>query len=232
MKKIVLGKSNDYTLHIKSILESMGFEVIMFKVMSELEDTVRKESPDMIMLYASVSKTDDVDFLKRFKENKDISNIPIIIISADTADVADKECKALGCSAYLLEPVSIKELHHVLQDFIYAPHGYIRNNMRALYSGLISVSHDGKTYELSSETLSEGGIYLNTEDPLPVGTEVSVTIPMDMMNEISLQGTVIYITVISEEMDFPSGMAIEFTEKDENKMLVVSAFVQGLLPIP
>jgi CheY-like chemotaxis protein len=233
MKKIYLGKSNDYTLHVKSILERMGFEVIMFNTMPELKDKAKNALPDMIMLYARLSSAEDADFLKHIKENTYTSATPIVIISADRADVTEMECKALGCSAYLLKPVSIKGLHRVLEDFIYTPHGHKRNNIRAMYVGIVFVSHGGKTYELSPETLSEGGIYLNTEDPLPVGTEVSITIPMDMMNKISLQGKVIYTyTNSSKEMEFPPGMAIEFADKDEDKLLVVSDFVKGLLTIP
>jgi hypothetical protein len=33
-------------------------------------------------------------------------------------------------------------------------------------------------------------------------------------------------------MEFPPGMAIEFADKDEDKLLVVSDFVKGLLTIP
>lgn len=232
-KKIVIGKTNDYMIHIKSILNRMGFDVITFTAMSEFEDAVKAASPDLIMLYASISKADDAGFLKRIKENNTTSGVPLIIISAEPYEVTKKEYEAFGCSAYLLKPVGIKELHDVLQDFVYAPHGYIRKNIRASYYGLTSVSYKGKVHELSSETLSEGGIYLATGDPLPVGSEVTVTIPMDMMNKISVQGKVIYVnTISSEEIEFPSGMAIEFIEKDADKFLVISDFVKGLLTIP
>ena len=232
-KKIVIGKTNDYIIHIKSILNRMGFDVITFNTMSELEDTVKAESPDLIMLYARLSKADDTGFLKHIKENNAASGIPLIIISVEPHEVTEKECKALGCSAYLLKPVSIKDLHNVLQDFVYAPHGYIRKNIRASYYGLTLVSYKGKVYELSSETLSEGGIYLAIKDPLPVGSEVTVTIPMDIMNKISVKGKVIYVnTILSAEKEFPPGMAIEFIENDEDKLLVISDFVKGLLTIP
>jgi CheY-like chemotaxis protein/Tfp pilus assembly protein PilZ len=232
-KKILLGKANDYTMHIRSILIRMGFDVITFKSMSELKDTLKTESPNLILLYSSLSRTEDKGFLDYIKENEKTSGIPLIIISTESDEETRIKCDALGCSAYLLKPVGIKELHNVLQDFVYAPSGYMRKNIRASYYGLVSVSFNHETQELSSETLSEGGIYVATDNPLPVGSEVTVTIPMDIINKISVQGRVIYVIPISsEEMEFPLGMAIEFVEKDDDKLLVISDFVKGLLTIP
>jgi uncharacterized protein (TIGR02266 family) len=75
--------------------------------------------------------------------------------------------------------------------------------------------------------ISQGGLFINTRKPLPVGTVVKLIIqlpgaafPFDMTGRVT--------RVCPREADAAPGMGIEFTELDGSKRERIEAFVEKL----
>jgi uncharacterized protein (TIGR02266 family) len=89
---------------------------------------------------------------------------------------------------------------------------------------------EGKDYEYYAETLSEGGIYLRTRDPFPIGTDVDITLRLDETHSLQVKGAVIYTKRIHEDfMNLPPGMAIQFRGLSSGDKQVLKSYVQDLL---
>lgn len=77
--------------------------------------------------------------------------------------------------------------------------------------------------------ISQGGLFINTRKPLPVGTEVKIIIqlpgaafPFDIVGKVSR------IHEVGKVKGPAPGMAVEFTELDRTKRERIEAFVQKL----
>ncbi len=92
-----------------------------------------------------------------------------------------------------------------------SPQGTRRRYKRVSFYKKVGIQYDGRQYELDCTNLSEGGIFTKTDDPLPDGTELEITLPLEFGSRIHSAGVVIYRRVISGETSrLPSGMGIKF----------------------
>jgi uncharacterized protein (TIGR02266 family) len=118
--------------------------------------------------------------------------------------------------ALLVDKDLAQTVYDSLMDAIHkiaAPQGTRRRYTRVTFWKKVRVSHAGKSQELDSENLSEGGIFIKTDDPFPVGSEIELTLPLELGRRVHLDGVVKYKRDSSDTASkFPPGMGIEFGE--------------------
>ena len=234
-KKVILvpDESNVYILLISIQLRKMGFDVRSFVSEKDVLARAAETRPDLIFLDSGITGMDCARALKALKQNESTAALPVVVISSDPSEEGREECLALGAETHIMMPVSIREMHEILERCLYFPIGYHRDCLRVCFAGRVMVTHEGIGEWLYSETLSERGIYVRKKYPYPVGDEVVVSVPLIEEKSISLKGIVKYINKdASAEGAEPSGMAIEFVDNNVDNLIVMSNYVEGLLLIP
>ena len=77
--------------------------------------------------------------------------------------------------------------------------------------------------------ISQGGLFINTRKPFPVGTEVRILIQLPgAALPHHLNGRVKRVSEFDNHANQVPGMAVEFTDVDEPKRQKISAFVEKL----
>lgn len=77
--------------------------------------------------------------------------------------------------------------------------------------------------------ISQGGLFINTRKPLPVGSEVKVLIQLPgAAFPFDITGRVTRIEAVGNRANAAPGMAVEFTELDRAKREKIETFVQKL----
>jgi type IV pilus assembly protein PilZ len=77
--------------------------------------------------------------------------------------------------------------------------------------------------------ISQGGLFINTRKPLPVGSEVKIIIQLPGTNvPIDINGKVTRIEAVGNKTNAAPGMAVEFTELDRAKREKIESLVQRL----
>ncbi len=77
--------------------------------------------------------------------------------------------------------------------------------------------------------ISQGGLFINTRNPLPVGTLVKILIQLPVAAfPVDLNGRVTRIAEFDNQANVVPGMGIEFTDVDSTKKEQIEAFVQKL----
>lgn len=77
--------------------------------------------------------------------------------------------------------------------------------------------------------ISQGGLFINTRKPLPVGTDVKILIQLPgAAFPYELHGRVARVTEFDNAANMVPGMGVEFTGVDEAKKREIEAFVQRL----
>jgi CheY-like chemotaxis protein/Tfp pilus assembly protein PilZ len=228
-KTILISDSSSALLkHNTIILKKMGFFVVPIMEGLEVIKTVSSLLPNLIILNVDMSGFDGIKILKYIKNNKSTSSIPVVMISGEDSAETRIECYAGGCDAFVEKPVKLRDLHDILQQFIYRPNGYSRKYLRVNADCTIKVTNQDTTYLMESETLSEKGIYIMHDHPFPVDTRVFVDLPLYGGDSLRLNGKVIYIND-DPDSSLSNGMAVEFVENDDDTMLLVGEYVKSIL---
>ena len=230
-KKIILADDNrTFLMYAGLLLKRFGFRVIPAESGLEVLKIVKLTGPDLIMLDVHMAPMDGISVLRHIKQDTLISYIPVIMVSMDASSETREKCRQIGCFDYLLKPIKIDRLHDSMQRCFYEHLGTNRKHVRAYFNNKVMVECNGQTYELLSETLCEGGIYLRKEEPFPEGTNVTVTLNLPNTNPLTLKGKVIYQkSLFGDFLTLPPGVAIQFKGLSEQEVRSIKKHVEELV---
>ncbi len=77
--------------------------------------------------------------------------------------------------------------------------------------------------------ISQGGLFINTRKPLPVGTSVKILVQLPGASfPFQLEGRVTRVTEFDNHANMVPGMGVEFLHVDEAKRAEIEAFVERL----
>lgn len=109
--KILVADDDKSTRELISIvLEDEGYEVITAINGIETVEKTQKDKPDLIVLDIMMPQMDGYEALNKIKENAEIANIPILVITARTIKIYEKISKGLGAVDHITKPFSPDEL--------------------------------------------------------------------------------------------------------------------------
>jgi DNA-binding response OmpR family regulator len=80
-----------------------GYEVFLAPSSEEGVELAKREKPDLILLDILLPKENGIQFLKRFKEIKEISKIPVVALSNYDEPKTKREAAELGIKDYLIK---------------------------------------------------------------------------------------------------------------------------------
>lgn len=104
MKKILIIEDEKILAEMyKEKFEKEGFEVFLAFDTKEGLELAKKEKPDLILLDILLPVENGVSFLKKQKEDSEISSIPVIAFSNYDEPKTKKEALSLGVKKYLIK---------------------------------------------------------------------------------------------------------------------------------
>ncbi|WP_432823283.1 response regulator [Trichloromonas sp.] len=227
---LLVDDNRTFVMYAGLLLKRMGYEVIPTGSAFEAIKLLKMMSPDALILDVNMPEMDGPSLLRQIKSDEEIADIPVIMASADGSEKTLQECRRLGCSGYVLKPLTPESLHRCLQDALTPEGAEKRRHFRVAFEGRVSVRNSGQTQELYAVNLSQGGIYIRKKDPLPVGTVVTIRFAAGDHIDVSLDGVVIYKKDIYDgAFKMVPGMAIQFKGLSAEKGDQLKAFINDLL---
>lgn len=229
-KKIMVADDNrTFLMYMGLLLKRFDFEVLPAEDGIEVLRLIQLTRSDLLLLDVHMKQMDGLTVLRHIRSDKTTSHIPVIMASVDTTDETIAACKKLGCFDYLKKPIKINTLYDAIQRCFFSYRGTNRKVLRVQINQKITLKHQGNQYDLYTETLSERGLYVIKEDPLPVDSEVELALPITD-HLLSLRGRVIYTKkMFGDFMTLPPGMAIEFDERTDQDAQVLKQFIEDIL---
>jgi two-component system, cell cycle response regulator DivK len=225
--KILVADDNEISAtYLGIFLKKMGFNSIHVGNGLDALRLLKFERPDAVLLDIGMEPIDGISVLKHIKKEEKFSSLPVIMVSGDDSTETIDKCRKNGCAAYLKKPVTIAELHKVLEGCLFARRKYYR----ASVNKEVTVIYNEKPYMLITDTLSEGGIYIKKKDPFPVGAEVQVILPFLDKGSFCLQGTVVYTkNPLEKDFDVLSGMGIQFKGHSEDAARKLKLYIEKII---
>lgn len=76
------------------------------------------EHPDLILLDWVLPGLSGPNFFKRLQRDRELGQIPVIIVSARAEEVVRKTATELGAAGYLLKPFNVRALRELVAQII------------------------------------------------------------------------------------------------------------------
>ncbi len=95
---------------IKFNLENNGYKVSFALDGQRGLDLIESEQPDLVLLDLMLPKVDGIDICNRVKNNKNLKDIPIIMLTAKSGETDKIIGLEIGADDYITKPFSVREL--------------------------------------------------------------------------------------------------------------------------
>ena len=111
MKKIVLIEDDaDLCTLVQYNLGKEGFQVVSSQTGKGALDLCRRERPDLVILDIMLPDSDGLEICKALRAHSELSNIPIIFLTARASETDRIVGLELGANDYIVKPFFIREL--------------------------------------------------------------------------------------------------------------------------
>jgi DNA-binding response OmpR family regulator len=118
-KKIVL--IDDEPELVKAVevrLKSIGYDVALTYDGQAGIDKVKEIKPDLIILDLLMPIMDGYSVAKELKDDPEIKQIPIIILTASQREDLKTKCKELGVASFLMKPFETNDLLNMVKAIL------------------------------------------------------------------------------------------------------------------
>lgn len=106
---LVVDDNMDMRRHLTSILEN-EYTIISATNGKEALETIRRMQPSLVVSDVMMPVMDGIELLKEIKQDPDISQIPVILLTARAGEESRIEGYETGADDYLVKPFSAKEI--------------------------------------------------------------------------------------------------------------------------
>jgi two-component system cell cycle response regulator DivK len=104
-------------LFVRRVIESMGHEMLEAETGYQSLEMASERTPDLILMDINIPGMDGLETTVKFKENSDLSHIPIIALTANAMKGDKERCLAAGCDGYLQKPIGVSDLRRTVQEY-------------------------------------------------------------------------------------------------------------------
>jgi CheY-like chemotaxis protein len=171
-KTIVLVDDSQLFLHIETaLLDQRRFNLVKAATGQQALDLIKHHKPSLVLLDFLLPDINGTEVTKRVREDPEIADIPVVIITAKGSKEQKLECFKAGCNDFITKPINASLLRLKVDCLVnIAPRMPYRTIVK-----LLEVGKDKNDFVLgSSINVSETGILLEALKEFEPGTEVSL----------------------------------------------------------
>ncbi len=223
-------RSESFLIYLRILLERMGFRIVPLKKGAILQDLMQVMKPDLVMLGSSLEDMDGISVLKSFRQNKAFDRVPVVMFCDSEYEECCQTIRELDGVKYLSRPVNIFQLYKIVYDIIVFSSGQKRLHLRTSFHEKVILSHGERETELWATSLSEGGIFIRSRNPLPGGEDVAISVPLGFDTPARFQGKVLYSKASEPDgVSSVPGIAIQFASVSPEQASQLRICILGLL---
>ena len=108
IKKImIIDDNDDIVTMLKAMLEMKDYKVFAKMNITDLENSITKVSPDLIIMDMLLAGADGREICKNLKKDTRFTTIPVLMISAHPN--AEDDCLNAGANTFLAKPFDMQD---------------------------------------------------------------------------------------------------------------------------
>lgn len=105
-------------LLIRRILEAEGYIVAEAENAAEALEFVSSQTPDLILMDINLPNVDGYTLTTQMKALPEITNIPIIALTANVMKGDRERTLSVGCDGYIQKPIDVDELPKQISTYL------------------------------------------------------------------------------------------------------------------
>jgi len=110
-KRILIADDEpNIVLSLEFLMKQRGYDVRVVSDGAAALAAVREFRPDLVLLDVMMPTVSGYDVCQKLREDPDVQNVRIIMLSAKGRDVEVSKGMAVGADAYVTKPFSTREL--------------------------------------------------------------------------------------------------------------------------
>ena len=117
-KVIVIDDEPFILMMIEDKLKKSNINVMTLRESRNAFEVIKKERPDLVILDWMMPELSGIDLCKMIKQDPDISNIPVFMLTAKGQDSDEQLGMQCGVARYITKPFSPKSLLEMVQETI------------------------------------------------------------------------------------------------------------------
>jgi CheY-like chemotaxis protein len=214
-----------YLYYTGMLLQRLNYSVYTAKSAEETLEVIKFATPLLILTEWSLPHMSGLELLMRIKKDPKTESLPVIIYTASSDPSLKYLCQDEGGAAFLKKPFDPDELYAAVQRATEdTPRRYAR--LHTCLSVILGDEGEGTRITDSCITaLSENGMYVTTPKPMPVGTQLPITIFLRDA-KITVQGIVLYSFASGKGPLGTSGMGIKFVRMKHEDQAMLTGFIK------
>jgi len=225
---IVVDDSRSFLKYISVLFNRLNIESLPVINPQEAIELAKVACPNLLCLDLVLSGHDGIEILRQVRADKDLADLPVLIVSGSQDKTRHWEALSLGCVDILEKPIDLRRLHTALQRCNFF--GGKRRYLRAPFERQVEVICNERSQVLQSLTISERGIFVCSTDQTVRSSLLRVRIPLNNGEFLEVGGRVIYRMMEDENCaKSPAGMAIKFDRMTSRDAELLTALVTDLL---
>ncbi len=230
IKIIVAGGHQTSLMQMVILLRRLGYEVVPAENGAEVLSIMEQSLPALVILDGHLPAKDGVSTSEFIKKHPEWCHIPVVMMAERYSKTCHDEYIRFGYAGLLTTPLDLQKMHILIQEFLAPPGGKIRQHLRTPFNHKVQLSHRGRTEKYWALNLSQGGIYLRTQAPLSIGSEVAITLIFGSAKRLEIPGVVIYHRgTFTDVFKVDPGMAIEFRDAEPEASSTLASFISDML---
>ena len=226
-KKILVVDDSPFMLKvIGDMLTNLSYEVTTVDSGSLACEKAEATRFDMIISEMNMPVMDGIEFTRQIKTYPSCKFVPVVMLSSEQNEDKISEARKVGISTFLSKPLNEKQLKTILQITLNK-----RRAPRMPFRLEVSYCEDKvlSDYTVSvAFNVSAGGLFLETESPLPLGEQLNLKLALPENNHVlQCKGRVAWVNSMVSPIrsDHPAGMGVEFLRLEEE--LLFQEFLKG-----
>ncbi len=118
-KKILIVEDNELNMKLfADLLEAHGYETEQTREGLKAISLARKFKPDLILMDIQLPEVSGLEVTKWIKDDKTLSDIPIVAVTAFAMKGDEERIRAGGCEAYIAKPITVSSFLATIRKFV------------------------------------------------------------------------------------------------------------------
>lgn len=224
---LLADDSKTFLMYAGLLIKRLGYHAFLAHDGVEAIKVAKERRPSLIVLDYVMPKLNGSSCLTVIRNDADIKDIPVLIVTSLGDLATRKELEMRGCNGFLTKPLNVGDFYRSINDCL--RFGNKRKNIRAALRLKVYVECGDERRELYASTISAEGMFLRTVAPFGKGTAMTVVFSVDDDDPVQLESKVIYSTPLVTDLQAEPGMGIRFHDVPEDVRCRIEHFTMAEL---
>ncbi|MBZ5516594.1 MAG: response regulator [Acidobacteriia bacterium] len=223
MKLMIVDDEPEVLKVLKSLLESLGYEVLALADSREAAQRVDRQKLDGIFVDARMPHMDGPELVRHIRRSTSNSSVPIVMLTGyDDVETMRTGFRA-GITFFLPKPPQLTQLAGVLKPLHGAMLREKRSYIRLPLRTIVNCRTEKGQFTSASLNIGEGGMLLEQSGGLEVGQELELRFSLPQHQEMLNPRA----TVVRKEP--PNRIAVRFTDLSREDRLAIQDYIGGIV---